>query len=435
MLDGTSLLDPAGHLPLADIRRELDGRVADVPELRRVVFHPGRLAGRPLWVDDHDFEIARHVTEAQLSPPGDDEALLALAERLLAPPLDRSRPLWRIWFVTGLAGGRVGVLVAVHHALADGQTAMRMVRALLEPPMALAGRGSRQPAPEPRPSWGALVRDSIEGMASSALWLARPATWRLVVGVVRSFRLVSALAREAPVTSLNAPVGPTRRLATLRFDRADMKRVARAHGCGVNDVVLGLVTGGVRALLGARGEPVALLRPRVGIAVALFGTSHAGEAGNGIGTLHVPLPVPEPDPGARLSIVAAERAQAKDSPLVPVEPVLRAWFGRVGAVRRSMEHQRLVSLAETYLPGPPVAIDILGARVLDLLPIAPLAGNLGLSFVALSYAGRLAVTVRADADQFPDLDLLTDAMERDWRALAGSVAPGPMHKAPARTGT
>jgi hypothetical protein len=100
-----------------------------------------------------------------------------------------------------------------------------------------------------------------------------------------------------------------------------------------------------------------------------------------------------------------------------------------------MEHQRLVNLAETYLPGPPVAIDILGARVLDLHPIAPLAGNLGLSFVALSYAGRLAVIVRADADQFPDLDVLTAAMERDWRALAGSVAPGPDREAPARTGT
>ena len=190
----------------------------------------------------------------------------------------------------------------------------------------------------------------------------------------------------------------------------------------------------MRALLDARGEPVALLRPRAGIAVALFSAGHGLEAGNDVGTVHVRLPIGEPDPAARL-IIAAERAEAKRSPLVPLEPVLRAWTGRVGAVRRSMEHQRLVNLAETYLPGPPVAIDILGAHVLDLHPIAPLTGNLGLSFVALSYAGRLTISVRADADQFPDLEVLTDAMERDWRALAGSVAPGSIREAPASRAT
>ena len=122
-----------------------------------------------------------------------------------------------------------------------------------------------------------------------------------------------------------------------------------------------------------------------------------------------------------MPLIAAETALAKRTQVASAEPVLRALVGRFGVVRRAMEHQRLVNLAETYLPGPPVRIDVLGAPVLDLVPIAPLAGNLGLSFVALSYAGRLTVTVRADADQFPDLDVLVAAMERDWRALAGSV--------------
>lgn len=435
VLDGASLLDQRDRLCFASLRHELDRRVAGVPELRRVVFHPGRLAGRPIWVDDSAFDISDHVTEVELSPPGDETALLALAEQLLAPPLDRSRPLWRMWFVTGLAGGRVAVLVVLHHALADGQAAMRMVRVLLEPPMSPVDTAPWEvDDPAPPPPWGALVRDNIRGVIDSALWLAQPATWRLVAQVVRSVRIVEALARQAPVTSLNAPVGPRRRLTTLRLDLPDMKRVARAHGCGVNDVVLSLVAGGVRALLDARGEPVAQLRPRVGIAVALFNAGHAREAGNDIGTLHVPLPLAERDPGARLPVIAAERAEAKHSPLVPVEPVLRAWSGRVGAVRRSMEHQRLVNLAETYLPGPPVAIDILGARVLDLLPIAPLAGNLGLSFVALSYAGHLTIAVRADADQFPDLDVVLAAMDKDWRTLAEAVAPRALREASTSTG-
>jgi hypothetical protein len=123
-----------------------------------------------------------------------------------------------------------------------------------------------------------------------------------------------------------------------------------------------------------------------------------------------------------LPLIAGETALAKRTQVASAEPVLRAWVGRFDVVRRAMERQRLVNLAETYLPGPTARIEVLGAPVLDLLPIAPLAGNLGLSFVALSYAGCLAVTVRADADRFPDLDVLVAAMERDWQMLAGSVA-------------
>jgi hypothetical protein len=109
--------------------------------------------------------------------------------------------------------------------------------------------------------------------------------------------------------------------------------------------------------------------------------------------------------------------------MVAIEPVLRAALGRFGVVRRAMERQRLVNLVETYLPGPPIAIDALGAPVLDLVPIAPLTGNLPLSFVALSYAGHLTLAVRVDEDRFPDLDVLLAAMERDWDLLARSAAP------------
>ncbi len=138
-LEGQALLDPAGRLRLDAIRRELDGRLAGLPELRRVVYRPGRLAGRPLWVDDPGFRIDRHVGGVELPAPGDDAALMALVEALLATPLDRSRPLWRLWFVSGLEDERIGVLVVLHHALADGMTAMRMVRSLLEPPMHALG--------------------------------------------------------------------------------------------------------------------------------------------------------------------------------------------------------------------------------------------------------------------------------------------------------
>jgi diacylglycerol O-acyltransferase / wax synthase len=422
VLDGRSLLDGAGRLRLDDIRREIDWRVARMPELRRVVFSPGLLAGGPVWLEDRAFRIDHHVSELGVPPPGDDAAMRSLVERVMARPLDRARPLWRMWFLTGLPDGRLGVLVVFHHALADGLTAMRMVRSLLEPPMPDVGpdRPETRVRPAP-PSWSELVRDNLRSKIATAMRLTRPATWQRVAAIVGSAWQTGSLARHAPRTSLNAPVGPRRRLATVRLDLAAGKRVAHTRGCGVNDVVISLVAGGVRALLDTRGEPVQHLRPRVGIAVALFSPGHRREPGNDIGSLLVPLPIGEPDPAARLPLIAADLALAKRTQVAFAEPALRALVGRFGVVRRAMERQRLVNLAETYLPGPPVRIDALGVPVLDLLPIAPLAGNLGLSFVALSYAGRLTVAVRADADQFPDLEVLIVAMERDWQALLRSL--------------
>lgn len=422
IVEPADLADADGALRLADLRHEIELRSRAVPELRRVIHRPGRFAGRPVWVDDPAFRIEDHVDAVVLPAPNDGSGLLAQVEELMAKVVDRSHPLWHCWFVTGLAQGRIAVLVVLHHALADGLTATRLVRALLETSPRAADPGPAR-ALVPRPSWAELVRDNARATLGSLLQLARPARWRLIGHAVRAAWRTAALSRASAASSLNAPVGPRRRLSLVSLDRATAARVARAGACGVQDVVLSLVTGGVRALLAARGEPVERVRPRVGIAVARFSSGHAAEAGNDIGTLHVALPVDEPDPAARLRPIAAERARAMQDAMVAIEPDVRAMLGRFGFVRRAMEHQRLVNLAATYIPGPPQRIEILGAPVIDLRPIAPLAGNIGLSFVALSYAGRLSIAVRADADQFPDLDVLTSAMEADWDALSGAVAP------------
>jgi len=134
LLDGRSLLDPDGRLPLASIRARIASRLARAPRLRQVVYRPGALAGRPLWVDDPAFAIDRHVNEARVPAPGGEEELLRLTERIIGRPLDRSRPLWQLWFITGLATGQVAVLLKLHHAVADGLAAVRLVGALLDAP-------------------------------------------------------------------------------------------------------------------------------------------------------------------------------------------------------------------------------------------------------------------------------------------------------------
>ena len=421
ILEARNLLDDAGRLRLTDLRQEIGNRMTRAPELRSVVRRVGPLAGRPLWVDDPSFDVDRHLEHVEVPEPADEPALLALVDRLLARPLDRSRPLWRLWFITGLPDGQAAVVMAIHHALADGLTAMRLARSLLEGPFGSAAGGAAAPtAPEPR--WIDLVLDNLFTTARSAARLFRPSTWRLGAGIVRSSARTMARARRAPRTSLNGPVGAGRRTALVRLDLPAAKRVAHRHGAGTPDIVLTLVAEGLRDLLQGRGEPVEHFRPRAGVAVALFSPGRQGAVGNDVGTYVVPLPLRAVEPSARLELIAAERARAARSPAASLEPTLRAWFARFGFVRRAMANQRYINLSETYLPGPPAPIDVLGARVVDLVPIAPLSGNLALSFVALSYARRLVVAVRADADRFRDIDHLIAGMDRAWEALA--EAPG-----------
>jgi diacylglycerol O-acyltransferase len=424
LLEAGGLLDADGRPRVDALRTAVDRRLPEVPALRRIVRATGHLAGGPVWVDDPAFRIDHHVVAAETRPPGDEPALLELAERLIAPGLDRTRPLWRMWIIGGLEGGRVAVLVVVHHALADGRTAMRMIRTLLEtdnvPTDAAPPAGAFVAPP---PSWPALVADHARSVGASAASLARAATWRQLLGVIRYGRRVIALGRRAPASSLNAPVGPRRRLCVIHLEGSDARRIARDGGASVNDLVLALVSGGVDALLRARGERTERLRPRAGVALALFSAGRGDAPGNDIGTMLVALPLAERDPHARLARISAETDRAAHDPMIALEPTFRAWVRRFGG-GRAMEHQRLVNLHETFLPGPPRAIRVLGAEVLWLVPLAPLAGNLGLSVVALSYAGRLSLAVRADADTFPDLDVMTDAMATDWRLLRDGAGPG-----------
>jgi WS/DGAT/MGAT family acyltransferase len=419
VLDGRPLCGLDGRLRLAEIRAELGRRIAGVPELRRVLYRPGPPAGRPLWTDDPAFRVERHVTEVELPPPGDEEALLRLAEDLLRPLLDRTRPLWRMWFVTGLPAGRIAVVVALHHAVADGLAAVRLLSVLLEEPH--AGRRPAEAAPlalsARPPGWSELVRDNVRQRLRSLL---RPRNPRRFAGQVLAGWRVVARSWHAPRTSLNPPVGPRRRLAVLRLDLAEVKAVAHRHGGKANDVVLDLVAGGVRALLRSRGEPVDGLSLHTTVAVSLRAPGQPTEAGNRSGGYLVRLPVGPPDPATRLRLIRAETARAKRSQLATAANVVLVWVARTGLLRYFTRRQRLANLIESNVAGPPEPIRVLGAPLLDLVPVGVLAGNLALSFLALSYAGRLTVTVRADADRYPDLTVLLAAMQRDWQALTAT---------------
>lgn len=212
--------------------------------------------------------------------------------------------------------------------------------------------------------------------------------------------------------------------------------MAHAHGAKLNDVLLSVVTGGVRELLIARGERVEGLELRASVPATLRSADTARELGNAAGAMLVALPAGEPDSIERLKRIAASTRAAKVGQHPAYVEGLFAWLAAAGLVRRFAERQRMVNFFVSNVPGPQVPLYLLGARIEDVMPIIGLAGNLTLAFGGLSYCGRLSVLVNADAVTCIDIDVLSAAMKRTWAELAGvaATASGPPDNA-VRAGT
>ena len=378
--EGGPLHDPDGRLRLDAIRQELAGRLQLIPRLRQRVLSPEVGQGLPLWVDDPGFDLANHVRTVQVPAPGGQRELLGLCDELCLRLLDRARPLWELWLVTGLAHGRVGLVLKLHHSLADGLAAVQLVGILLG---STADAPSPTPPPwqpRPTPSGSSLLADNLAGRSATlAAALARlrhpgrlAAQARVLAGAAQ---MAAGGRRHRPSSVLRRPVGGRRRLAVARAQLAEVKAVAHAHGATVNDLLLAAVTGGLRALLVARGAPVDGLTLYASVPVALRARADAAGLGNQVGLMIVPLPVGEPDPVQQLRQVSQATIQRKRRPelLASLRPV--GSLAILRALNRYSRHQRIVDLFVTNVPGPKRPLYLLGARLLEAFPVVQIAAT------------------------------------------------------------
>ena len=428
-VESRGLLDDKGNLRLDSIAERLDQRLARVPALRQRLHVPGLLGGRPLWVDDADFSIRRHLHVAEVPPPGGDDELLAAAARVNGRLLDRRHPLWELWLLTGLSEHRVGVLLKLHHAVADGMAAVGVMASLFDDEPNAPDPPAVPWEPAPAPSVRALLTDNLAAKGA--------ATLQMLASLAHPGRIVAALGpltvvarrgfggRRYRRTSLNRRVRAGRRIGVLYLDRGAAKAAARPLGGTANDVVLTLWAGGLRELLLARGEDVTGLELALGQAVSVRRRSESLEVDNQVGTVVLALPVAAGDPLARLERIIATTRGTKGQRRRPA-----AIAGALAALaatpvgRFLFNNQRATHVLVTNVVGPRAPVYLLGSRVLDVLPIIQLMGNIGLTVCAFTYAGRISLVVTADARAFPDLDVLMRGMRRDWGTIA-SASPGP----------
>ncbi len=415
-------------------------RIALVPRYRQKVRTiPGHLAN-PVWVDDEDFDVTYHVRRSALPRPGTDAQLRELVARLQSRQLDRSRPLWEIYLVEGLAGGRVGIITKTHHAMVDGVSAVDIGTVVLD----LTAEPREVPADDwtPRKEPGAvslmagavtdLVKRPTQALdtARSAVVDARATVGKLTSvasGVLSSAR---SMARPAPDSPLNVAIGEQRRFGMARTDLDDYKRVRKTHGGTVNDVVLATVAGALRTWLLTRGEAVTpATTVRAMVPVSVRSDDPKGQLGNRVSSYFVDLPVGEGNPVMRLHQVSFAMRGHKESgqsvgadALVQLSGFAPPTLHSLGARVASGFTRRLFNLVVTNVPGPQFPLYAAGARMLEMYPVVPLAKGQAVSVGLTSYDGGVFYGLNADRDAMPDIDVLAGLIEESLAELVGTVS-------------
>ena len=426
---------PDGPIDLDRLRAHVGARLDRVPRCRqRVVRTPLGIAP-PAWVDDPDFDIARHVHGDAAAAPISDERFRCIAGELMGTRLDHSLPLWRIDVVAPLESGRTGIVIRIHHAMADGISALRLCGDLLwdlepDPPQPEASSWSPRPMPSGRRLLASGLSDraahTARGVAGGVAGLARP---RGVAAALReAAREPGALIRELSPLSSSSPldrhIGSRRELAFADAALDELKRVERAVGervgrhVTVNDVALAAVAGGLRRWL--RGEGAAAMRAQVPVSMHHRDES-AAELSNRDSFLSVDLPLAEPDPLRRLELINAETVERKD---LHDADALYAFFHRLShagplyrEAMRLAAGPREFSLSISNVPGPRDPVYVMGRRVSDLHSIAEPAERHALRVSAISLAGTMHFALCTDPDALPDVDRLGRGIERSVEEL------------------
>jgi diacylglycerol O-acyltransferase len=435
-----------GAPALEDLLVQLDERLDRLPRYRQRLSRPrtGRFAW-PAWEDDPRFDISAHVRHAALPAPGAEDELLDWIADFYSHRLDRSRPLWEMVLLDGLAGGRWALVWKTHHCMVDGVGSVDVAQVLLdtEPdpvaPATAAGSGEapgsrrgllRSLLPSPPEPFG-----QASGAAVDLVRGAAHAAWHPREAIRRSAALAALIVREevlgAPKSSLNEPTGGTRRMALVHAELDELKAITTGLGGTVNDVVLAASTSGLRRMLEARGEALPARGLRAMVPVNVRSNGEHGDLGNRILSLFVDLPVAEPEPLRRYRRVVNETRRLKrgsqalgaDTLLLAtglMPPVLH------GVLARSLFATRLFNVTITNVPGPRQRLYAFGAPMVDIVPLVPLAADHAVGIAVVSYAGTLAFGLTADRKTVPDLGVLArgivEAIDelRDLATDAGS---------------
>jgi len=432
---------PRGGLSYETLLATVESRLPQIPRYRQKVREVTLGLARPVWIDDPDFDITYHVRRSALPSPGSDAQLHDLVSRLAGRPLDRTRPLWEMYLIEGLAGNRLALFIKSHQALINGMTACEIGHVIADRTRRPPEIGEDIWLPAREPSAGELLRDAVSD------WLARPGqelralgstvaevatnTGELAQLTRRAADVVRTVARgSAPSSPLNTTVSRHRRFTVAQASLADYRTVRARYDCDVNDVVLAVIAGALRNWLLSRGEPVtASLTVRAMAPTSVYpadelDSSGPGQAISEVAPFLIDLPVGEGNPVVRLSQVAhATESHSAAASLVDARtivtlsgfppPTLHAMGTRVA----TQFPPRQFNLLITNVPGPQAQMYVAGAKLLETYAVAPLLHDQVLAIGVTSYCGMLYFGINADRDAMSDVEVLPELLAESLAEL------------------
>jgi WS/DGAT/MGAT family acyltransferase len=421
-----------------ELRDHIESRLHLVPRFRQKLRFVPFGQGRPVWVDDPHLNLNYHVRQTALPEPGSEEQLRNLSARIFSQQLDRSKPLWELWLIEGLEGDRFAIVGKSHHALVDGISGVDITTVLFDLDE-LDSSPVRPPkwAPRPEPTDLDLLREALHERLTSPREIARGVRAALR-GPRQVLRGVGAAGKfletglSAPATPFNAEIGPHRRLAFVRADLNEFKRVKDKHGGTVNDVILSVVTGALGNYLRARGRDTDELELRAMVPVSVRAEAERGALGNRISAMMAPLPVWCQDPVERLHLVSATMGDLKSSDQAVGAEILTRLSDFApptiaSQAARLQPAQRFFNLVVTNVPGPQFPLYVLGRRMEAIFPMVPLARRQALCVGIMSYNGQLNFGLVGDYDAMADLDSFALDLEGATAEVV-ATAPGPDRK-------
>jgi len=416
-------------------------RLSFVPRYRqRVQLVPGRLAN-PVWVDDDRFDLEYHVRRSAVPRPGSLDQLRDLVGRIISRPLDRTRPLWEIYYVEGLADGRVALLTKVHQALVDGVHTVDLGQLLLDVSADAKPLGEDAWNPR-RESPTALVlgavKDSLTDVDTLSSTARRTGDSLLALATGISARVVGLAEavtgrRSDRPTPLSGPLSQQRLIVTLDLPLADIRKVRDTHGGTINDVILAVVAGGLRGWLMTRAESLAGLR-KVRALVPISVNDDLLEntsLGAPVIAHYVDLPVGEASPVVRLHQVSYSFESHKQTGrAIPAEHLTGitgfapTTFHAVGARVAAEADPSGFQISVTNVPGPQTPRYAAGATLLASYPVNPLLPGQAIAIGVTSYAGRVYFGITADRDLVPDADVFGQCLLEALDELLDTVNGG-----------
>jgi diacylglycerol O-acyltransferase / wax synthase len=407
------------------MREHIEARLPHAPRYRQRIAAVPLGLNDPIWVDDEDFDIARHVVAS------DARRIEDLVDFCMSVQLPRDRPLWQICIAERLDDGRIGLVGKAHHCMVDGIAAVELGTLLLDPspdpPQPKSDRWHPSHAP-------GIFRRLVGGVIDRTLDMASLA--RLPAAITRSPRRAAELAGEvrriggafaqamrpaAPEKTFNQPITAARHLASFDRPLADLKRIGKAFGASVNDVLLAASAGGIHRFVTARGEDPGPLKTMVPVNLR---EGSASELGNRISFVFIDLPCGESDPVRRLQDVHIKMSERKESG----DPeAADAALGAVKLLPRTARHvvSRLMASPRTFnltvsnIPGPQEPMYLLGCELEAAYPVVPIADRHAVSIGMTSVRDRACFGLYVARDCLPDADRLAEAIDGSIEELLG----------------